>query len=292
MESKRLGKTRERLSCIGIGTWRIKNEKQSIDAIKLGIKNGVNLIDTAEMYGTERIVGRAIKGEKNVFIATKVWPTHFKNDSLIKACECSLKNLGVKQIDLYQLHWPNRFINIKETMKTMERLVYEGKIRYIGVSNFNKKELIKAQESLSKYDIVSNQVEYNMIARRPEIELMDYMKKERITMLAYSPFAHGAIFGRRYARLLKNVTEIGNKYEKTVGQIMLRWLIQKDIVIPLTKASTISHMKENIESSRFKINQRDLKYLDSLTPNTINNSFERFKPILEFYSGVISLFKR
>ncbi len=292
MEYKRLGNTKERLSCIGIGTWQIKDRKESVDAIRLGIEKGVNFIDTAEIYGTEKIVGKAIRGYKNIFIATKVWPTHFRYDSVIKACERSLKNLNVNSIDLYQLHWPNPVINIKETMRAMEKLVHDGKIRYIGVSNFNSGELAKAQEAMSKYDIVSNQVEYNIIVRKPELNLMKHMKKEKITLLAYSPFAHGTIFGRRRAKLLNKINAIAEKYGKTPGQIMLRWLMQKDIVIPLTKANNPKHMEENIASTLFNINNKDMNYISNLTKPKINNGLVRFKLALDVYLGVASFFIR
>ncbi|MGC8533802.1 MAG: aldo/keto reductase [Candidatus Parvarchaeum sp.] len=283
MEYKRLGNTRERLSAIGIGTWQLsKDIKENEKAINLAIEKGVNLIDTAEIYGTENTVGRIIKG-KRLFIATKVWATHFRYDQVLKACERSLKNLDVKSIDLYQLHWPNPRINIKETMKAMEKLVYDGKIRYIGVSNFNEMELRNAQEAMSKYEIVSNQVEYNLIERMPEINLIDYMKKEKITLLAYSPFAHGKIFKKKYKDIIERVGEIGKKYNKTAEQVLLRWLIQKDIVIPLTKASNPNHMQENIAAADFKINQKDMKFIDSLTPKNSNAGLSRFKNFIAYY---------
>ncbi|MCL4372811.1 aldo/keto reductase [Candidatus Parvarchaeota archaeon] len=284
MEYKILGNTKERLSKIGIGTWQLgKNTKENEKAISLAISKDVNFIDTAEIYGTEKFVGRVITGKPGLFIATKVWATHFRYESVIKACERSLKNLGIKQIDLYQLHWPNPGIDINKTMKAMEKLVYDGKIRYIGVSNFNEKELKNAQEAMSKYEIVSNQVEYNLIQRTPEINLMDYMKKQKITLLAYSPFAHGAIFKRKYNELIKSLNELGEKYNKTAGQMLLRWLIQKDIVIPLTKASNPKHMLENIAATNFNINQKDMHNIDNLTPKNSNFGLSRFKDLIKYY---------
>lgn len=284
MEYKKLGNTKERLSAIGIGTWNLSSDlTENEKAINLAIKKGVNLIDTAEVYGTEKIVGGIIKGKENIFIVTKVWATHFRYDAVIKACERSLKNLDVKQIDLYQLHWPNPGINIKETMRAMEKLVYDGKIRYIGVSNFNQKELKNAQAAMSKYEIVSNQVEYNLIERIPEIDLIDYMKKQKITLLAYSPFSHGAIFKKRYNNIIKSLNELGEKYNKTAGQMLLRWLIQKDIVIPLTKASNQNHMLENIAVTSFKINQKDMDIINKLTPKNSHLGLSRFKNLLKSY---------
>lgn len=284
MEYKYLGKTKEKLSEIGIGTWQLgKNLEENKKAINLAIENGINFIDTAEVYGTENFIGKVIEGKDNLFIATKVWATHFRYESVLQACERSLKNLEIEQIGLYQLHWPNPGIDIKETMRAMEKLVYEGKIKYIGVSNFNKEELKNAQEAMEKYEIVSNQVEYNIIERTPELNLMDYMKKERITLLAYSPFAHGAVFKKKYKKVMEELESIGKRYNRTSGQVLLRWLIQKDIVIPLTKASNPEHMKENINATNFDINQNDIEVIDNLTPKDSHAGLSRFKKLLGYY---------
>ncbi len=284
MEYKLLGSTKERLSELGIGTWQLsRNREENEKAINLALDSGVNFIDTAEIYGTENFVGKVIAGKRDLFIATKVWATHFRYEAVIKSCDKSLKNLGIRQIGLYQLHWPNSGISIKETMRAMEKLVYDGKIRYIGVSNFSKEELKSALEAMSKYDIVSNQVEYNIIQRVPEMNLIDYMKKEKITLLAYSPFAHGAIFRKRYRKLVGRIDLIGKNYGKTAGQMLLRWLMQKDIVIPLTKASNPQHMRENLAAADFNINQKDMKIMDGLTPMNSNAGLSRFKGLIGGY---------
>lgn len=284
MEYKLLGSTKERLSELGIGTWQLsRNREENEKAINLALDSGVNFIDTAEIYGTENFVGKVIAGKRDLFIATKVWATHFRYEAVIKSCDKSLKSLGIRQIGLYQLHWPNSGISIKETMRAMEKLVYDGKIRYIGVSNFSKEELKSALEAMSKYDIVSNQVEYNIIQRVPETNLIDYMRKEKITLLAYSPFAHGAIFRKRYRKLVGRIDLIGKNYGKTAGQMLLRWLMQKDIVIPLTKASNPQHMRENLAAADFNINQKDMKIMDGLTPMNSNAGLSRFKGLIGGY---------
>jgi hypothetical protein len=284
MEYKLLGSTKERLSELGIGTWQLsRNREENEKAINLALDSGVNFIDTAEIYGTENFVGKVIAGKRDLFIATKVWATHFRYEAVIKSCDKSLKSLGIRQIGLYQLHWPNSGISIKETMRAMEKLVYDGKIRYIGVSNFSKEELKSALEAMSKYDIVSNQVEYNIIQRVPEMNLIDYMRKEKITLLAYSPFAHGAIFRKRYRKLVGRIDLIGKNYGKTAGQMLLRWLMQKDIVIPLTKASNPQHMRENLAAADFNINQKDMKIMDGLTPMNSNAGLSRFKGLIGGY---------
>ena len=286
MEYKFLGKTREKLSEIGIGTWQLgPNREQNIESIHIALDNGVNFIDTAEIYGTEDTVGEVIKGRKNLFIATKVWATHFRYDDVIKACSNSLKRLGLKQIDLYQLHWPNPSIDIKETMSAMEKLVSENKIRYIGVSNFSKKQLIDAQNAMSKYEIVSNQVKYNVLDRDPEKDLSDYLRKEKMTLIAYSPLAHGDALKRKYSWLLDELGKIGKRYGKTPAQVMLNWLIMKKGVIPIPKASSPRHMLEDIESADFKLSSPEIKYIDNLTSVSGNKykSSAAFRKVVDVY---------
>jgi len=119
-----------------MGTWQLDENSERLAALKKGLELGDNFVDTAEIYGTEHLVGEAINGREDVFIASKVWPAHFSYEGVIKACDASLKRLGVKCIDLYQLHWPNYTIPIEETMSAMEHLQKEGKIRHIGVCKF------------------------------------------------------------------------------------------------------------------------------------------------------------
>lgn len=260
MKFKRLGKTNEKISEIGIGTWKMGiNPNNEINAIKLGIKKGVNLIDTAELYGTEYIVAKAIEevNRSKIFIATKVSPHHFHYNDVITACSNSLKNLKIKQIDLYQLHWPNYNTSINETMKAMEKLVDDGKIKYIGVSNFNLKDLKNAQNAMKKYKIVSNQVEYNILVRDVENKLLDFCKKENITIIAYSPLAKGSLYTKKYINLYKFLTEIGIKYNKSPTQIALNFLISKKNVIAIPKASSEKHIIDNIGASDFTLNKKD-----------------------------------
>jgi len=253
MKYVELGKTGEKVPAIGFGTWKLGNE--GIDAIKKSIELGANFIDTAEMYGNEAIVGRAIKGA-DAFIATKVSPHHLHYEDVIKACNTSAQLLGVKQIDLYQIHWPNPAIPIKETMKAMEKLVDEGKIRYIGVSNFSLNELEEAQSAMSKYDIVSNQVEYNIMVREIEDDLIPFCRKENITVIAYSPLARGAIFKEKKVYRLLN--ELAGKYGRSIAQISLNYLIANGGVVAIPKASGIPHVEENVGAADFTISKEDL----------------------------------
>jgi diketogulonate reductase-like aldo/keto reductase len=264
MYTKGLGKTKEQIAVIGQGTWKMgKNEAEEIAALKAGIKAGMNFIDTAEMYGSERVVGEAIKGEE-VFVATKVSPSHFGQNDVIKACDQSLKNLGIKTIDLYQLHWPNPMVPISETIGAMEKLVKAGKIRYIGISNFSVEQTKEAQEALKSNEIVSNQVEYNLLARDIENELLDYCGKEHITVIAYSPFAQGKLISSKNKERAEALSKIAKKHNATEKQVMLNWLISKKPVVAIPKAANREHALENAAAADFTLSDEELKEISDL----------------------------
>jgi aryl-alcohol dehydrogenase-like predicted oxidoreductase len=157
MQFKPLGGTHESIPVVGLGTWGIGGEfgpdpsrdEAGIEALQLGLDLDMKFIDTAEMYGaghSEEVVARALEGRRDrVFVASKVSPRHFAYDDVLDAARRSLKRLGLKQMDLYQLHWPNPKIPVAETMQAMEKLVKEGLTRYIGVSNFSVEQMKEAQ---------------------------------------------------------------------------------------------------------------------------------------------------
>ncbi|KAA8922418.1 MAG: aldo/keto reductase [Thermoplasma sp.] len=265
MQTAEFDGTGVKVSVIGVGTWSLEGPRsENIRSIRYALDHGVNFIDTAEMYGTEDIVGEAIKGyrREDLFIATKVWPTHFSYHDVIKSCNDSLKKLGTDYIDLYQLHWPNSSISIKETMSAMEKLVDEGLIRYIGVSNFSVDETKDAMKALAKNRIVSNQLEYNVATREIEDEgIYDFCRKNGMAIIAYSPLSHGKIFGN--AMIYNALEEIGRKYGKKPAQVALNWIIRKG-AFPIPKASNLDHMAENVESADFNLSDDDMKILDSL----------------------------
>jgi len=251
MEYRALGRTKEKVSTIGMGTWRMGSyrtpaEKEGqVRALKRGIELGINLIDTAEMYSSgksEEVVAEAIKNQREqVFIASKVSPDNLHHDDIIKSCSASLKRLGTSYIDLYQVHWPNPKIPIGETMSAMEELVRDGAIRYIGVSNFSVAEAKEAAHALSKNDLASNQVEYSMSNRYVEPEILPYCAREKITLIAYSPLARGQIANSVPSAILR-------KYNMTPAQMMLNWVTRNDQVVAIPKAAAISHLEENASS--------------------------------------------
>ena len=166
MDLKELGKTGIMVPEIGLGTWKYRG---GVEPLEAGIGQGAWLIDTAEMYRTEDVVGRAIASRrKEVFLATKVSGSHLRRDQVLRAADASLRLLDTDYIDLYQIHWPNRGVPIAETMGAMESLVEQGLVKYVGVSNFNLGELQEAQNAMSRNPIVSNQVLYSLKDREIE----------------------------------------------------------------------------------------------------------------------------
>ena len=198
-------------------------DKASVEAIRLGLDLGMTFIDTAEMYGaghSEEVVAEALEGRRErVFVASKVSPRHFAHDDVLRSARMSLKRLNRKQVDLYQLHWPNPKIPIAETMRAMEKLVKEGLVRFIGVSNFSIEQTRDAQESLSREKIVSNQIEYSLVDRSPESGLLQYCKKEGVTVIAYSPLGQGKIPRGRGAPF-KVLDEMVGRLGRTRNQIL------------------------------------------------------------------------
>lgn len=268
MISKLLGRTKEKIPAIGMGSWKLgMDPAQEIQAIKNGIAKGMNLVDTAEMYHSENIVGEAVNGE-DVFIATKVSPNHLHYDDVVKSCNHSLGRLGLKTIDLYQIHWPNPNIPITETMRAMEQLKKEGKIRHIGVSNFTVEELKAAQDAMKSYEIVSNQLEYSVFARRIEEDILPYCMQNRVTVIAYSPLATGKVL-QTGTKAYDILDSIAKKHKKTVSQVALNWVVSRPHVIAIPKAGNPQHTAENSGSCDFDLDKEDLKMIDTIESDYI-----------------------
>src|SRR5437899_679482 len=211
MEYVSLGRGGPTVSAVGLGMWQAGGKAWGADvrdtdcrkAMERAVDLGINLVDTAEAYGdghSERVMSRAIRnvGRDNVFVATKVGGWHLRADDVEKACAASLKRLGVREIDLYQVHWPDPWsqVPLRETMKALEALHRAGRIRNIGVSNFAVRDLTEARSHLSQADIASNQVRYNMLQREVEAEVLPYCKREGIAILAWSPIGKGVLTGK------------------------------------------------------------------------------------------------
>lgn len=262
----------EKIPALGLGTWRMggelwrdsSNDQRYVDAISYAIKSGITHIDTAEIYGaghTEELVGEATRkfDRQKLFLTTKVSPQHLFSPSQIKkSCQNSLKRLGLNYIDLYLIHWPNPFSPMRAVMRTLDELVKEGKIRYIGVSNFSVRQFANAQK-YTKDKIVTNQVHYSLLHREPEKELLAYCQKEGIILTAYSPLEIGQLAESEFDAL----ETVAKKYRKTPVQVALRWLIEKPYVIVIPKASTREHLDELLGALGWKLKKADQEYLSS-----------------------------
>jgi len=256
-----------KIPVIGIGTWEmgenISEDVKNIKALKEAIRLGMTHIDTAESYAAghaEELVGKAIKSfnRKRLFITTKVKPEHLRFDQVLKAAKASLKRLDTDYIDLYLIHWPNPDIFLEETMRAFDFLVDEDLVKYIGVSNFSVKLLEEAQ-SYSKNKIIANQVEYNLLSREPEKELLSFCQKKKIMLTAYQPLARGKLAKPGFVLL----DELAKKYGKTQAQIALNWLISKSNVVIIPKSSNIEHLRENLGAIGWKMEKKDIERLDT-----------------------------
>jgi diketogulonate reductase-like aldo/keto reductase len=275
MRYKQFGKNGPKVSEIGMGTyydpfwivtaylgWR-RGIKQKIGALITGLSEGITLIDTAEIYRSETVVAEAIKGFKreDLFIATKVWSNHLRREKVFKSLKNSLSRLQTGYVDLYQIHFPNNRVPIAETMGAMEELVDQGKVRYIGVSNFSLEQTIEANSALKKYELASTQMNYSLANRTVEADILPYCEKQGMAVMAYFPLAHGKLAFKR-----SELATLMQKHSKTAAQIALNWLCSKQNVFPIPRASNPLHVKENLGASGWEISYEDAAELERLFP--------------------------
>ncbi len=269
MELKRLGASGVMVPEIGLGTWRYSGGPEPL---RRGIELGANLIDTAEMYRTEDQVGEAIAGIRDrVFIATKVLGSNLRYDAVLRAADKSLRLLGVDKIDLYQIHWPNPSVPIAETMRAMERLVADGLVDHIGVSNFSVEDMQDAQAAMQNNPIVSNQILYNLRRRRAERDVIPYCLEHDIMVMAYSPLHEGALVGNNGGRLRRalgmsrdqqTLAEIAGETGKTAAQVALNWVADQEGMIAIPKSNSVGRTEENCAASGWSLTAEQRQRLD------------------------------
>lgn len=259
IQYKPLGNTGIQIPEIGLGTWGYHG---GFTPLRSGFDAGALFVDTAESYdGAEEAVREAMKGIRDrVFLASKVSSSNLRHKDLIKAAEGSLKRLGVSHIDLYQIHQPNPEIPVAESLGAMEQLIDEGKIRFIGVSNFNVEQLAEAVQLVRKHPIVSNQVRYNLGDRTIENGLLQYCQENKITVIAYSPLA------RELSRLFDCdpngvLTSIANDTGRTIAQIAINWCLCKDGVVAIPKGNSVEHILENCAASGWRLSEEHMAQL-------------------------------
>ncbi len=287
MIKRKFGWTDVEVPIIGQGTWLIENgsgghlrdnnnNKQfAIKTIQLGIELGMSHIDTAEMYGNgraEELVGKAISGRREeVFLASKVLPSNASYERTINSCRQSLKRLGTDYLDLYLLHWPSGSNAIGETMQAMEKLVSDGLVRYIGVSNFGVEELKEAEKALRNERIACNQVLHHLGYRGIENSILPYCAKQEIAVVGYSPFGHnGSLFssssqGNNKGRMLE---EIAKRHGKTPRQVVLNFLtsVTPTNIFTIPKASNPNHTRENSESVGWDLARDEIASINEAFP--------------------------
>jgi diketogulonate reductase-like aldo/keto reductase len=256
----------------GLGTWQMggrhepdpqNDDEADIKAIKAAIDTDITHIDTAESYSNghaEELVAQAIKGydRQKLFIVSKVKEDNLSYDSLLSACENSLKRLETDYLDLYLLHHPNPNIPIKETMKAMDKLKADGRIKNIGISNFNVARTKEAQAA-TQNQIVVNQLHLNLIYREPERDgLIEYCQQNDIFFMAWRPVQKGDLTEKGHYPILD---EMCDKYQKTPAQIAINWLISQENIITLAKSTSLKHLQENLGALGWQMNKEDVERL-------------------------------
>lgn len=315
MHTRQLGKTDIHITPIGLGAWAIggggyqygwgaQDDQQSIIAIKRALDLGVNWIDTAPVYGlghSEEIVGKAIKGREKPYVFTKcsqIWNAQkrvshsLKSASLQSEVEASLKRLGVDAIDLYQIHWPDPEPEIEEGWSTLAKLKKEGKVRHIGVSNFNVEQLRRIERIAP---VETLQPPYSLTHRDVEQELLPYCQQHDIGMIVYSPMASGLLSGTmtaeriqrlpeddwrkhdpefqeprlsRNLRLAQLLSEIGFPHNLPAGVVAIAWTLRHPTVTgAIVGFRNASQVEELIPAAEFRLSELELQMIEEFLAN-------------------------
>ena len=246
---------------LGQGTYQMGRRRgEEIKSLQRGIDLGMTLIDTAEMYGNEGLVGEAIKGRREkTFIVSKVLPSNASYEGTKRACERSLKKLSTDRIDLYLLHWIGHY-PFSETVRAMAELKREGKILNWGMSNLDVADMEHIVSLPNGKDCAANQVLYNMKNRGIEFDLIPWSKRHNIPIMAYTPLGEGRL------RVNRTLAEIAQKHNASATQIMLAWVIRNPGIIAIPKASSIAHVEENFHSLSISLTEDDMRDIDSAFP--------------------------
>jgi len=260
----------EQLPRIGFGTWRIggdsasdaSQDTRSLDALRSALELGYTLFDTAEMYAhghAEELLGQAIREagieRESLFVTSKVMQSHLQHEQVLQACERSLQRLGMDHLDLYLIHWPSLSTPLEETFRALNRLVRDGKVRHLGVSNFDLSWLKQAQ-ALCETPLVTNQVPCSLSDRTYfENGMLDYCQANGILLTAYSPIDQGRL------RVNPALQEIAQAHQATPYQIALSWLVGQPGVITIPMSFDSQHQKENLEAVEIELSPGEIEQL-------------------------------
>ncbi|MEM1485489.1 aldo/keto reductase [Oscillospiraceae bacterium PP1C4] len=250
---------------LGLGTWHMGEnpqiEEQEISALQAGIKLGMTLIDTAEMYGngrSEQLVGKSIQGfnREKLYLVSKVYPHNAGRKNIFNSCENSLKRMNTDYLDLYLLHWRGG-VPLSETVACMEQLKADGKIRNWGVSNFDIDDMKELWNVPSGNKCAVNQVLYHLGSRGIEFSLLPWLQEHGVQTMAYCPTAQGGTL-RRGLLTSKAVLEIAKIHDATPVQILLSFLLYQKDTLVIPKSSTAAHTIENAGASLIQLTQDDI----------------------------------
>jgi len=240
---------------IGFGTWS-QTEEDVRRALPVALDHGYSHVDTAEGYQNEAAIGDVLSGydREELFLTSKVLPKNLHYEGVLRSLEQTLQALGVEALDLYLIHWPNPTISLRETMQALERAHEDGRIRNVGVSNFGVYQL-KFVQKVADVPVAVNQFEHHPWYARPD--LVDYCQAHDIVVEAAAPLARGAVLEDPV------VTEIAEKHGVMPAQVVLRWAVEKDIVV-LPQSTTPAHIRANLNLFGWEIAPGALDRLDGL----------------------------
>lgn len=248
-----------KIPALGLGTWKLREGSEAENAVKWALEQGYRLIDTAATYANEKSVGKAIRESevprKQIFVTTKLW-----NDDHARVQEAfdeSLRKLGLDYVDLYLIHWPVENKR-NESWKKLEKILESGKARAIGVSNFTVYHLEDLSDEGESIVPAVNQVEFSPFLYQKG--LLEYCRKKRIELEAYSPLARTHKFDNPVLK------EVAHAHSKSVAQVMIRWALQHGLIV-IPKSSHKQRIKENFDVFDFSLSQEEMSKLDALNEN-------------------------
>lgn len=259
---------------IGQGTWCFGEDQRYVDvevnSLRAGIAAGMNLIDTAEMYGdggAELVTGRSIQNEtrENIYLVSKIYPNNANKNDYLYACESSLERLNTDYLDLYLLHWRGR-TPLSEVVECMEDLKQRGLILNWGVSNFDISDMEELFAVKKGKNCIVNQVLYHLASRGIEYSLLPWLQKREILTMAYCPLAQA---GDLKKGLFDNkvLNRVAKSHGATVAQILLAFLLTKPLVLPIPRTSNSERAIENAAAVRVSLSEEDLAALDQEFPS-------------------------
>jgi len=293
-----------RVSVIGLGTWQFGSREWGYGAsyaegeagaiLQKALDLGINLIDTAEIYAfgrSEKIVGQAMAGRRReAFVATKVFPVMPLAAVVEQRGRASARRLGIEQIDLYQVHWPNPVVPLGTTMRGMRSLRDAGVVDHVGVSNFSLGRWQEADVALGS-PVLSNQVQYNLVRRKPEKELLGWAAANDRVVIAYSPLAQGFLSGRYRAAagsprpggmrasnalfqtdnlekgeaLLSTLDRLAAAHQARPAQVALAWVVHHPNVVAIPGASSVAQVESNAEAADLELSNEEVAELDAVS---------------------------